>query len=764
MKKTIAGFIVLVFGLSFIYASRTATSTEERLKSYEKHLEMKEASIFKVLEWREIGPYFVGGRIDDIEAYESNPYKFYIAAASGGLWVTENNATTWTPIFDHESSITIGDIAISQTDENLIWVGTGEQNSSRSSYAGTGVFKSTDGGKTWKNMGLNDTHHIGRVIIDPGDNNIVYVAAIGHLYTYNEERGLFKTTDGGRTWKKILYISPKTGVIDVVMHHKDRDILFAAAWQRERKAWNFWEGGEESGIYKSIDGGETWEKIGGGFPQTKYIGRIGLAVTPSNPNVVYAFLDNQEPKPGTKERHIKGAKLYRSNDSGETWTKTNQYSLDGVVFTYGYYFGNIRVAPDNEDVIYVLGVPLLKSTDGGKTFTDASHLSSGASGSVHMDMHALWINPKNPKHLILGNDGCLNISYDESATWQKVDNIPLAQCYTIHYDNQEPYHIYTGLQDNGVNRGPSNFKLGRRENTWQMILFGDGGFVQPQPDDPTIVYAAIQYGNIFRVELKGKKNSKFIKPKSPDKKSPYRFNWLAPFLISPYNPHTLYMGGNKVFKSVDRGDHWLEISPDLTNRQHTDGDVPYATIVALDESPLFPGLLYAGTDDGNVWVKQGARANWEIINRGLPEKWVTRIVASKYKRERVYVTLIGFREDDFKTYVYASDFYGKTWTSIKGNLPEEPVNVIREDPVNENILYLGTDLTVYVTIDRGSTWYSLKNNLPTIAVYDLRIHPRENELMIGTHGRGVFLLSVKYIRQLASEKEKKGRKKTSEFF
>lgn len=755
MKKMIAGFIALVFSFSFIYASGSATSAEERLQSYEKHLEMKDASIFKRLEWREIGPYFVGGRITDIEAYENNPYKFYIAAASGGVWVTENNATTWTPIFDHESSITIGDIAISQTDENLIWVGTGEQNSSRSSYAGTGVFKSTDGGKTWENMGLTDTHHIGRVFIDPEDNNIVYVAAIGHLYTYNEERGLFKTTDGGKTWEKILYISPKTGVIDVVMNPKNRNILFAASWQRERKAWNFWEGGEESGIYKSIDRGGTWEKIGGGFPQTEYIGRIGLAVSRSNPNVVYAFLDNQEPKPGTNAGNIKGAEVYRSNDGGETWEKTHQYYLQGVVFTYGYYFGNIRVAPDNEDVIYVLGLPLLKSTDGGKTFKDASHLGRGGGmGDVHMDMHALWINPKNSKHLILGNDGCLNISYDEGATWQKIDNIPLAQCYTIHYDNQKPYHVYTGLQDNGVNRGSSNFKLGSRENIWQMLLFGDGGFVQPQPVNPGVVYASIQYGNIFRLELNGKKKTKFIKPKSPDKKSSYRFNWLSPFLISPYNPHTLYMGGNKVFKSVDRGDHWQEISPDLTHRQHTDGDVPYATIVSLDESPLYPGLLYAGTDDGNVWAKKGVQADWEKVNRGLPEKWVTRIVASKYKKERVYVTLTGYREDDFKTYVYVSDDYGKTWTSIKGNLPEEPVNVVREDPVNEDILYLGTDLTVYVSIDRGNTWYSLKNNLPTNAVYDLRIHPRDNELMIGTHGRGVFIVPVKSIRQLASEKEK----------
>lgn len=766
MKKVLILFTILVFCLALAAAS----STEERLQSYKKHQEMKENSLFKKLQWKNVGPYFMGGRIDDIEGYDNNPYKFYIATASGGLWVTENNATTWKPIFDNESSITIGDMAISQTEKNLIWVGTGEQNSSRSSYAGTGVFKSTDGGKSWANMGLTDSHHIGKVIIDPKDNNIVFVAALGHLFTENDQRGLYKTTDGGKTWKRVLYISPKTGVIDVVMHPKDPNTLYAASWQRDRKAWNFVECGPESALFKSTDGGETWETIKNGFPQTEYVGRIGLAVTPAKPDTVYAFLDNQEPKPEEKDKNkkgsdanrnlfstgIKGAEVYRSDDAGDTWVKTHENYLDRwIYFTYGYYFGQIRVAPDNADVVYILGVPLMKSTDGAKTFKSISNQGGiyGDNG-VHADMQALWIDPKNPERLLLGNDGGLNISYDGGEQWQKINNISLAQCYTVHYDRQQPYNIYTGLQDNGVNVGPSTFTFGDRENIWKRIIGGDGAFVQPEPGNPNTIYAEFQFGNIFRINVNPREMIP-IKPKSPDKKSPYRFNWLSPFMISHHNPYTLYMGGNKMFKSVDRGKSWVEISPDLTDQKNTGGDVPYATIVAIDQSPLDAELLYAGTDDGNVWVKKDVDSKWEKIADGLPKKWVTRIIASKYKKERAYITLTGYREDDFKTYVYATQDYGKTWTSLKANLPEEALNVVREDPVNENILYLGSDLGIYITLDRGKAWHSLKNNLPTNAVYDLRVHPRDMELMAATHGRGVYLMRVETIQHMAAEVLKK---------
>lgn len=757
-------FVVCFSGLFTLSYGNGPTPAGERLQSFGKHMEMKENSIFGHLKWNNIGPYFMGGRITDIEGYENNPNTFLVATASGGLWLTENNATTWTPIFDRESSITIGDIAVSQTDGNLIWVGTGEQNSSRSSYAGTGVFKSTDGGKTFRNMGLTDSHHIGRVLIHPKDNNIVYVAVIGHLYTENQERGLFKTSDGGKTWEKVLYISPKTGIIDVVMQPSNTDILLAAAWQRDRKAWNFVECGPESGMFKSTDGGKTWKKAMTGFPQNEFAGRIGLDFSRSKPNVVYAYLDNQEPKPRENKKNkkgadanrnlfntnIKGAELYRSNDGGETWAKTHSTYLDGVVHTYGYYFGQVRVDPKNEDIVYIQGVPLMKSEDGGKTFKNISKQGGiyGVRG-VHADMQAMWIDPNDPNRLLLGNDGGLNISYDQGKFWQKINNLPLAQCYTINYDNNTPYNIYTGLQDNGVNMGPSTFTLSRRDLIWKSILGGDGAFVQPQPGDTGIVFAEFQFGYLFRIDINNSRNNRLIRPRSKDKKNPYRFNWLSPFFISPHNSHMLYMGGNKVLMSPDMGEHWNEISSDLTNRQNTGGDVPFATIVSLDESPMVPGLLYAGTDDGNVWVRQAPREKWQLINQGLPKKWVTRLVASKFKKERVYLTQIGYREDDFKAYVFMSEDYGKTWTSIKGNLPEEGINVIREDPVNPSVLYLGTDLTVYVSIDRGKNWYSLRNNLPTNAVYDLRVHPREKELMIGTHGRGVFLLPVNIIQQMS---------------
>ena len=818
---------LLIIGLVFlIYCNVLAdvNTPQQRLESYRLHQKLHGESLFKSVKWRGIGPYFMSGRIDDIEAYEGKPHKFFIATASGGLWVTENNGTTWTSLFDRESSITIGDIAISQTDENLIWVGTGEQNSSRSSYAGTGIFKSVDGGKSWKNMGLTDSHHISRVIVDPKNNDTVYAAVIGHLYTDNEERGVYKTTDGGKTWDKVLYISPKTGVIDLVMHPANPNILLAAAWQRERKAWNFTESGVESGIYKTVDGGKTWKPVNNGFPKNKYIGRIGLDICRANPDVMVALLDNQEPKPVEKKENksgltiekisamtvesflkindkqlkrflkevkaprrlsaeflkgavkggkltlaglgkhladantrlfntnVKGAEVYMSTDGGESWQKTHDGFLQSsIYYSYGYYFGQIRVAPNDPKTMYVLGVPLMKSTDGGKTFKriDNNPGMFGPSG-VHADMQALWIDPVNPQRLLLGNDGGLNISYDGGGSWQKFNNLPLAQCYTVNIDMQKPYNVYTGLQDNGVNVGPGTFELGDRKDTWQRIMGGDGAFVYPEPGNPNVVYAEYQFGSIARLD-RAKNSTTGIQPKSPDPLSPYRFNWLSPFLVSHHNPYTLYLGGNKVLKTVNRGDDWIELSGDLTDNERTDGDVPFATITALDESPVTPEILYAGTDDGNVWRTKNSGGAWDKVVNGLPKKWVTRVVASMHRKERVYVTMTGYRDDDFATYVFVSDDCGDTWRSLKGDLPEEPVNVIREDPVNEDVLYLGTDLTVYVSLDGGGKWLSLRGDLPTNAVYDMRVHPRERELVIATHGRGVFILPVKNIQLMTTD-------------
>jgi photosystem II stability/assembly factor-like uncharacterized protein len=798
------------------------TSADERLLSYQKHVEMRDNSIFRNLKWKGIGPLFCGGRINDIEGYEKNSNKFYIASASGGLWVTADNGKSWQSIFDNESSITIGDIAISQTNEKLIWVGTGEANSSRSSFAGTGVFKSTDGGKSWKNKGLEESHHIGRIIINPKDNNIVYVAVLGHLYSDNEERGLYKTTDGGETWKKVLYISPRTGIIDLVMHPNNNKIIYATSWQKERKLWNFEEGGVESAIYKSTDAGNSWKKSVNGIPQDRYVGRIGLSISRSNPDVLYAFLDNQRLRPDRRAKkreltikklftlskeeflglsnkrlntflkknrapkiytadlikrlvtagktspqklagilldikeklnpNIIGAEVYRSSDSGDSWIKMNKNYLSKMMLTFGFYFGQIRVSPENENTIYILGIPVLKSTNGGQTFKNISHnkeLVKDGVSVVHVDSHAMWIDPYNPKRILLGTDGGLNVSEDGGNSWKHINNIPLAQCYTINYDLEEPYNIYTGLQDNGVVIGSSPFKTGS-PNSWRTMLGGDGALVEVSKSGDSTAYAEAQFGALFRLNIKTQEK-KDIKPESTDINSPYRFNWLSPILISNHAPNRIYMGTNKMLRSVDKGERWAEISPDLSNREHTHSNVPFATITSIDESPFTPNILYAGTDDGNVWVTTNAGHSWDKISSVLPNKWVSRIVASKYKKKRVYLTLNGFREDDFKTYIFMSEDFGLNWESLKNNLPDEPVNVIREDPQNQEILYIGTDLGVYISLDRGEYWYSLKNNLPTNAVHDLQVHPREQEIIIGTHGRGVFLLSAKSIQQLIPE-------------
>jgi photosystem II stability/assembly factor-like uncharacterized protein len=863
MKKTALLATVLVLWLGLF----GATSPQDRMKSFETLKAMAQSSMFRTSVWRNVGPYFMGGRICDIEAYEKNPHRILVAAATGGLWLTENNGTTWKPIFDSESWIGFGDVAISQTDENLIWAGTGEENSGRSIYAGTGVFKSTDGGKTWTHMGLTDSHHIGQILINPKNNDIVYVAAMGHLYTDNEERGVFKTTDGGKTWEKVLYISPKTGVIDLAMDSRNPDVLYAAAWQKDRKAWNFVESGPESALYKTVDAGKTWKKLSNGLPQGAYVGRMGIAVSRNHPEIVYVILDNQEPttpaKPPVERKsgltidavkamkpkgflaldpkrielflrenlapsyftaekvieavktgqitpkdladvfsgganaalmgmNIKGAEVYKSADAGESWTKTHTAPLAPMFFaSYGYYFGQIRISPDNDDIVYALGVPALKSTDGGKTFKEIP-AAGGNYGTgladVHPDHHALWIDPNDPRVLWIGNDGGLNVSYDGGETFQKVNNIPLAQCYTVSFDMERPYNIFAGLQDNGVNMGPSNFVYGRRDNDWKMIAGGDGAFVEPaisseaasggalagqifppgaSPSpapgaspmsiwsDPDTVYAASQFGNITRLNLKNPQLTKGIRPRAQTIQPPYRFNWLTPFVVSCHNPYTLYLGANKVLKSVDRGDHWIEISRDLTDARNTDGDVPYATITALAESPLTPEVLYAGTDDGNVWGSQNGGGTWEKITTNLPRKWVTRLVASRFKKERVYLAMIGYREDDFSAYIFSSEDFGRTWTPIVSNLPAEGVNVIREDPANENILYLGTDMTAYVSLDRGKEWHSLRGNLPTQAVYDMKVQPRDKDLIIATHGRGVFILKVDKIEQLTPDVLKK---------
>ena len=756
---------VCLLGLCGLFTSQVmaeATDATARMKSWEYHVKLKNESIFQDLKWRAVGPTYQGGRIENIACPAGYTSTIYAAVGSGNLWKTTNNGTTWKPIFEHESAFAVGAIDVARTDPDILWVGTGEILLARSSFAGTGVFKSVDGGQTWENMGLNDTHHIGKVIIDPKDPDIVYVAAIGRMYSYNEERGLFKTTDGGKTWEKVLYVSEKVGVVDIAMDPTDNQTLYAVTWEHDRKAWNHIESGADSGIHKSTDAGRTWKRLTNGLPQGKDIGRIGLAIAPTNPNIIYALVDNNALRPEGKKSI--GGEVFRSEDKGRNWKKVNE---DHLPVPIGYGFCIIRVSPDNEDQVYILSTYLLTSNDGGRTYSknhgQIINLLPHDSKVLHLDHHAMWIDPLNPDRIISGTDGGLYMSYDRGKTWLRVNNIPAAEVYALTVDMADPYNIYIGTQDNAAIFGPSTHTIGDGvPDPWKHVYLdqwggGDSYFTWVDPTDRDTIYYEQQFGHLKRKNMKDS-TTKTISPKAEKGQSKLRYNWMTPFIISHYNPYTLYCGSNKIFKSINRGDNWVRISDDLSTQPGPEkqGNVPYGTITMIAESPVKQGLLYVGTDDGNVQVTRDDGASWKEVSVGLPDKWVSRVEASMFDEGTVYVTLTGYRENDFSTYVYMSTDHGENWVSIAGNLPDEPVNVIRQDPRDCNILYVGTDSGgVYVTLDAGKKWHSLCSDLPTVAVHDMAVHPREHELVIGTHGRSVFVMDVKSIQNRSeSEKDK----------
>ncbi len=745
------------------------STVENRLGWFQKHVELTQNSVFKNLPWQFVGPTNISGRMCDVEVVtpKGKNYTIYVAGASGGIWKTENEGVTWKPVFEHGMSAAFGDLALDPQNQNTIWAGTGEANIFRSSNAGAGIYRSKDGGETWEHLGLVNTNTIARIIVHPSNSDIVFVAAGGNEWTNNEERGVYKTIDGGKNWEKILYVDDKTGAYDLVMDPKNPDILYASTWQRIRKKWNDPRNEDDnagSGIYKTIDGGKTWNKIENGLPEAKYRGRIGIDLCKGSPNVVYAFIDNYEKvteeKPDVQKQEdeedaygrpstgrIKGATVYRSDNGGENWTQVSEQNsyMEELSGTYGWVFGQIRVDPVNPDKIYVMGLFLNVSEDGGKTF----HTLDG----MHMDHHGLWIDPENPGYLVNVNDGGLAISYDGENFRTFYDNLPLAQFFNINYDMAEPFRVYGSVQDHGSYRGEVDLSRGR--NNIQPVEFdrapgGEGSNHAIDPNDPDIVYSAGFYGSITRSNMKTGEDEN-IMPPVPEGVDKLRSQWLAPFILSPHNPGIIYHGSQFIHRSMNEGKTWERISPDLTYNDSTKkGDIPYQTIFTISESPLKFGLIYAGTDDGRVWITKNSGENWTEINASLPfGKWVSRMEASRFAEGRVYMTQNGKRDDDFAAYIWKSDDYGQTWKSIAANIPCGPVNVIREDPKNEKVVYVGTDFGVYVSMNGGESWESLPGNLPNTYVHDLVIHPRDDMAIIATHGRGVWALDVKYIREIA---------------
>ncbi len=713
-----------------------------------------DAGLLRGLRARLIGPAAPGGRITDVAVVESKPAILYVAAASGGLWKTVNRGTTWQPVFDGAGTASLGAVAVAPSNPDVVWVGTGEANPRNSVSWGDGVYRSTDAGRTWKNMGLRPSHHIGRIVIHPTRPEVVYVAALGHLWGPNPGRGLYRTTDAGRTWELVKFVNADTGFIDVAMDPADPDVLYAAAYQVRRDAF---AGGDPavqvgpgSGLYKTTDAGRTWTKLTRGLPD-RPLGRCGLAVSRTDPRLVYAVVQTDRTKTGIrgqaagKDADASTGGVFRSTDRGATWTKLNS------LCPRPFYYGQIRIDPTDPRRVYVLGVELHLSANGGRTFSPLN-----AAPAVHPDHHALWIDPRDPDRLVLGGDGGLYFSYDRGATWEHLRNLPIGQFYAVAVDNRRPYRVYGGLQDNGVWRGvtATTRAEGITNADWFKIFRGDGFRCRIDPLDPQILYAESQFGHLRRVDLRTGAET-VIEPVAPKGAPAYRFNWNAPFLLSPHGPRTIYFGGNHVFKSTDRGTTWSVVSPDLTRGRPGRTRHTGHTITALAESPLRAGLLFAGTDDGRVHVTFDGGGRWTELTGNLPRVpgtgWVTRLVCSRFDQATVYLTLDRHRQDDRAPYVFKSTNSGTTWRSLAATLPPGgPVHVIREDPRNADLLYLGTEFGLFVSLDGGRRWLPLKSGLPTVPVHDLVVHPRERELVVGTHGRSVYVVDVLPLQELTA--------------
>jgi photosystem II stability/assembly factor-like uncharacterized protein len=698
-------------------------------------------AVFNGLKLRSIGPAIASGRIAAFAVHPADASHYYVAVASGGVWKTTNAGTTWTPVFDHEGSYSIGAIALDPKNPHVVWVGTGENNSQRSVSYGDGVYRSDDGGKSWTNVGLKSSEHIGQILIDPRNSDVVYVAAQGPLWSPGGDRGLYKTVDGGKKWKKVLSISENTGVTDVVLDPRNPDVLLAAAYQRRRHVWTLINGGPESAIYKSTNGGDTWKKLKAGLPGLD-LGRISLAIAASKPDVVYAGIESIDKKGG----------VFRSTDLGETWERRNDFDQGAM------YFAGVAVDPKDADRIYVMGVFMQVSDDGGKKLRRLGQKWR------HVDDHAIWINPRDTRHYRVGCDGGVYESFDRGTSWNFMANLPVTQFYDVTVDESGPfYHVYGGTQDNFTLGGPARTRSihGITNADWFVTLGGDGFHCRVDPKDANTVYATLQYGVLSRFDRRTGQST-IIQPQAGKGETPLRWNWDSPLIISPHQHTRLYFAANRLFRSDDRGDSWKSVSGDLTRQLDRDA-LPvmgklwgpdavakhkstsfYGNCLGLAESPKKEGLLYVGTDDGLVQVSEDGGQSWRKIDKfpGVPDRtYVTRLVASQHATDTVYLAFDNHKNGDFAPYLLKSTDTGRTWTSIKGDLPERgSVLALAEDHVNPDLLFAGTEFGLYFTSDGGKRWLRLKGGLPTIAVKDLAIQRPMNDLVVGTFGRGIYVL------------------------
>ncbi len=800
----------LAFSLPTIGAQAPADGDHTaHLKAWDTHVVMTQSSPYASMTWSYIGPTNISGRMTDVAvADHGTSRRLYAGSCCGGVWASDDLGETWQPVFDKEASTSIGALAVPASNPDILWVGTGESNIFRSSYTGVGVYKSTDNAKTFQHMGLTDTGTIGRIVIHPTDPNTVYVASAGQEWMENEMRGVYKTTDGGRTWMQSLRISAKTGANDLAMDPKDPNTLYAAAWQRRRRKWNdprVEEGFNESVIYKTTDAGKSWTRLTNGLPPSNASGRIGLAVAPSNPNVVYAFYDNYQcdtraadasgrggnPGGSAARCPIIGNEVYRSNDKGATWTLMSGQTDEQRAFmksmsnTYAWVFGNIRVDPTDENTIYTLALGVSISNDGGKTFrrlgtpppgaapaaAGAQPAGRGRGANVGGDNHAMWIDPKNTQFMLSGNDSGFRVSTDGGQTWRRAA-LPTQTFFDLEYDMDTPFHVVGSVQDHGSYRGVVDLSNGR--TNLQPVAFEGGGGLggeyathQIDPRNPNILYtdklirtdlsipSAPRGGGAGRAGAEGaagapagpQRTTNIRPPIGPDD-DPLRMQVLAPILLSPHDPDTVYFGAQYLFRSKDRGDTWEKLTEDQSYDDKTRlGDIPHQLIITISESPKKQGLIYTGTDDGRLYMSLDDAKEWKELTSSLSPKkqWIGKILASKYDEATVYVAQMGRYDEDFAVRLYKSTDTGRTWESIAGNLPGGPINMIREDPVSPNVLYVANDFGVYVTTNGGLRWEVLGGNLPSVNVMDFIVHPRDRMLVIGTHGRGVWAIDVSQI-------------------